>query len=165
MKRFQFRLETVLRHRKTIETLREQDFATAQGMLAGIEAQMTALRADYRATLAARPGSVAGETFDAGAIFDRERYLATLLAGIVQQERNAEAARIVCDEMRRGLVLARQARESVSRLRDKDLLAHTALTHKLEQAALDELATLRHARAHSALAHEEQEAAEEKRAA
>ena len=44
MRRFRFRLETVLNHRETIETLREQDFASAQGQLQAIEARIAALR-------------------------------------------------------------------------------------------------------------------------
>ncbi len=147
MRRFKFRLKTVLEYRETIETLREQDFRAAQSQVGAIEARITERREEYRQTLEGRPGSQAGEMFDAPAIQDRERYLATLLAAIGQLERRAEAARIVVEECRRMLVAARQAREAVSRLRDKDLATHTALGHKIEQEALDELATLRHARA------------------
>ncbi len=152
MRRFKFRLETVLRHRETIESLREQEFATAQGHLAAIEARIAALREEFSRTVAERPGSAPGESFEAQAILARERYLETLLAAIAAQERRADALRAQVEEKRQALVAARQAREAVSRLRDKDLLAHTALGLKLEQEALDELATLRHiraARAHS----------------
>jgi flagellar export protein FliJ len=147
MRRFRFRLETVLNHRKTIETLREQDFAGAQGQLQAIEARIAALREEFRQTVAGRPGGVTGERLNAPAILDRERYLETLLAAVAQQERRADAVRVQVEEKRQALVAARQAREAVSRLRDKDLIAHVALGHKLEQDALDELATLRHIRA------------------
>jgi flagellar export protein FliJ len=146
MRRFHFRLETVLRHRETIEQLREQDFATAQGVVQAIEARIATLRDEYRRTLLSRPGGNAGELFDTHSIYDRERYLETVQAAIEQQERRREAALIVLEEKRIALVAARQAREAVSHLHDRDLLAHTALTHKLEQDALDEMATLRHVR-------------------
>ncbi len=151
MRRFRFRLETVLNHREIIETLREQEFATIQGQLAAIEARIAGLRAEFRQTVAGRPGGAEGERLDAPAILARERYLETVLAAIAQLERRGEAVRVQVEEKRRALVAARQAREAVSHLRDKDLIAHVALGHKLEQEALDELATLRHVRAQAAV--------------
>src|SRR6187200_517665 len=118
MRRFHFRLETILRHRETIEDLREQDFATAQGIVQAIEARIAVLREEYRNTLLSRPGGHAGEPFDARSIYDRERYLETVQAAIEQQERRREAALIVLEEKRIALVAARQAREAVSHLRD-----------------------------------------------
>lgn len=147
MQRFKFRLETVLRHRETIESLREQDFAQAQGVVHAIEARITHLREEFRRIVLSRPGGSSGEPFDARSIYDRERYLETLQAAIAQQERALEAAQIVLEETRRALVAARQAREAVSHLRERDLLAHTALSNKIEQDTLDELATLRHTHA------------------
>src|SRR5690242_7490690 len=104
MRRFKFRLEAVLRHRETLETLREQDFATAQGHLAAIQARIAALREEFANTLSARPGATPGEHFDASAIFDRERYLETLQSAITAQERRAEAARVIVEEKRIALV-------------------------------------------------------------
>ncbi|HZP81740.1 MAG TPA: flagellar export protein FliJ [Chthonomonadaceae bacterium] len=146
MRRFKFRLETVLRHRETIETLREQEFAAAQGYLQALEARIAALQEEFRQTVAGRPGGAQGERFDTQEIADRERYVETLLAAIGQMQRRAEAARVQAEEKRQALVAARQAREAVSHLKEKDLGAHIALGNKLEQEALDELATLRHVR-------------------
>lgn len=64
-----------------------------------------------------------------------------------QQTRRVEAAQVVVEEKRQEMLTARQAREAVSQLRDKDLVLHTEQTQKLEQETLDELATLRHIRA------------------
>ena len=144
MRRFQFRLEAVLRHRELIEELREQSYMTAQGELVKQQAKLSSLKERYRETVAGRPGGAPGEQFDASSIHGRERYLEALQASIDRQMRWVEAAHIVAEEMRRALVAARQAREAVSRLQEKDLKAHQALALKLEQSALDELATLRH---------------------
>src|SRR5690349_12954571 len=110
MRRFNFRLETVLRHRETLESLCEQEFAQAQGRLAAIEARIAALREEFARTLTGRPGAAPGEHFDAPAIYDRERYLQTLQAAIDQQQRRSEAARVIVEEKRQALVTARQAR-------------------------------------------------------
>ena len=58
--------------------------------------------------------------------------------------RHAETARVVAEEIRRELVLARQAREAVAHLRDSALEEHTLESHRQEQNVLDELATNKH---------------------
>src|SRR5579862_1476774 len=103
MRRFRFRLETVLSYRETIEALREQEFVAAQGRLSAIEAQIATLREEFRQTVAGRPGGAEGERLDAQAIYDRERYLETLQAAIALQERRADAARMQAEEKRRAL--------------------------------------------------------------
>ncbi len=142
MKKFKFRLEAVLKYREIIEQLREQDFSTANGMLVNVERQIAKLEQERREIMLGRPGSTAG-SFDAASIYDRERYIKTIDAALEEQNRFAEAARIVVEECRCYLVAAKQARQSVATLRDKDHADHTALALKLEQAALDEMATLR----------------------
>ena len=146
MRRFIFRLETVLKHRETLENLREQEFAQAQGHLQILQTRLTGLRDEFARVVSGRPGR-AGEHFDAHTIFDRERYLETLQAAIGQQERRVETAEIVVEEKRQLLMTARQEREAVTQLREKDQFEHTAQAQKVEQDGLDELATLRHVRA------------------
>ena len=148
MRRFVFRLETVLSHRQTLETLREQEFAHAQGHLQTLRNRLTGLQADFAHTVSGRPGR-AGEPFDAHILFDRERYLETLQAAITQQERRVHTAFVVAEEKRLALMTARQQREAVSQLKDNALSEHTLQSQKLEQDALDELATLRFVRAAS----------------
>jgi flagellar protein FliJ len=145
MKKFKFRLEAVLKYREIIEQLREQDFSTANGMLTNVERQIARLEQERRDIMLGRPGSAAG-SFDATSIYDRERYILTIDAALQEQHRFAEAARIVVEECRRYLIAAKQARQSVAGLRDKDHIEHTTLALKLEQDALDEMATLRRAR-------------------
>lgn len=147
MRRFQFRLETVLRHREIIETLREQEFTEANGVLQVLLRRIETLQSEFRKTVAERPGSVPGQPFDAGSIFDRERYLETLQASLAREERKAEAARVVMEEKRQALVAARQATQAVSRLREKDFADYQAEAQRIAQQALDEMAGLRHIRA------------------
>ena len=118
----------------------------AQGQLLTAEARIAELRSEFRKTIAGRSGSIVGQRLDAPSILDRERYLQSILAALEQQERRAEAARIVAEEMRRALVEARQAREAVSRLKDKEKAAHGVLGLKQEQDTLDEMATMQYVR-------------------
>ena len=161
MRRFVFRLEAVLRHRQTIETLREQDFAVAQGNLQGLQARLSRMQSEFDRIVSGRPGR-AGEPFDAHLIFDRERYLEALGAGIAQQTRRVEAAHIVAEEKRLALMTARQQREAVSQLKAGALSAHTAQYQKMEQDALDELATLRFVRAANELEQRADQKAEQR---
>lgn len=147
MRRFKFRLQTVLNHRETIERLREQDFATASGILRTLEAKLEALREEFRRILQGRPGSKSGEAFDPSVILDRERYLKTLEIAIAEAESRVSKARVVVEQTRQELVRARQAREAVTRLREKEHAAYLAEQLREEQTRLDEIATMRHVRA------------------
>ncbi len=144
MRKFKFRLETVLRHREILESLKEQEFETAQGRLLAIEARIVQLREEFRQTVAGGAVTKIGQLLDPSKILDRERYLETILASIAQLIRHAESARIVAEEIRLELVVCRQAREAVAHLRDKALEEHQLEGHKQEQNLLDELATIKH---------------------
>ena len=146
MRRFRFRLEKVLRHRETIEMLREQDFGAAQSRLNEVETRIAEMHREFERIVSGRPGCMPGERFDPGVIQDRERYLRALLSAVEVEERRAAACRVVADEMRRALVAARQAREVVSRLKERHLAEYAHASLKVEQDALDEIATLGHAR-------------------
>ncbi len=145
MRRFVFRLETVLRHRETVEELCQQLFAQAQSNYQQQQSRLRAIHEEFARVVAERPGNI-GEPFDAHLIFDRERYLETLQAAITEQKQRVASTRTVLDERREALLTARQARESVSQLRDKDLALHRESALKAEQEILDELATMRHVR-------------------
>ncbi|CEK12413.1 flagellar export protein FliJ [Chthonomonas calidirosea] len=144
MRRFTFRLQTVLNYRHTIEQLREQEFTAAQGRLALVQAHLAQLRAEFQQTLALRPGALPGERFDAASIADRERYLQTLQTAIEEQQRRLDAAQIVVEEKRTALVEARRAREVVEQLYNKELANYKLQLLQLEQKMMDDLATMRH---------------------
>jgi flagellar export protein FliJ len=138
----------VLRHRETLEGLREQEFGAAQSQLQVQQARMDRLTQEFQGCVAGRPGGARGEHFDAHAIYDRERYLETLQAAMHQQTRRVDTARIAAENRRLALVAARQAREAVSRLRAQELAAHEVQSLKVEQDSLDEQATQRFFRDH-----------------
>ena len=147
MKRFTFRLETVLRQREILEEGCEQAFAKAQGQVDYLRARQAVLQDEIQVVMAGRPGGGAGESFDAADALNRERYLATLQHGVGLVEQYLAAARIAAEETRLDLVAARQAREAVEKLRKNELRDYMALSLKMEQETLDEQAGLRHGRA------------------
>lgn len=151
MRRFQFRLAAALRHRETVEELRERDFAQVQQSVQAIEVRLQELQQEFRTIVLSRPGSCVGVPFDVGSIHDRERYLQVVQAAIERQKHALEIAQILLEEKRQALIEARQAREALSRLYERDWQAHVNLCNKLEQDALDEIATRRSTRDRSAM--------------
>ena len=149
MKRFIFRLETLLKHRETLEDLREQEFAVAQGRHDAARQQLDALLTHYRQTVAERPGAETGSRFNAPAIQSREKYIEALQQQIAQQTEHIELARLIAEEMRVEMVAAKQKREAVSQLRDKDHADYVAEVQRKTQEGLDEIASMRFARQQS----------------
>ena len=151
MKRFKFRLETVLRQREILETLREQEFATAQGQVIALESRIRVCREEIARIVSGRDEDLTGGVLDSAVMLNRERYLQTLNGAIGALEYHLEGAKIVAEETRLALVAARQARQSVAKLREKDWTEYTALVLKQEQDVLDEQATLRYIRGNAAV--------------
>jgi flagellar export protein FliJ len=151
MRRFTFRLETLLRHRTTLEDLREQEFALAVARLEALKRELESLELHYRQTVAERP-LCAGDGFDAPAIHSRERYLEALQERVARQAERVDTARMIADELRAAMVAARQAREAVTRLRDKDHEDYLAEQQQKAQDGLDEIASVRFLRRQSAAA-------------
>src|ERR1051326_9560246 len=105
MKKFEFRLATVLKHREVLEELRDQEFALALGRHEQARLQLEALREHFRQTVADR-----GAEFDGPAIQSRETYLQTVQHRISEQEERVEVARLIVEEMRAAMVAAQQGR-------------------------------------------------------
>ncbi len=141
MRRFKFRLETLLVVRAAQEKQAEQAFSVAQGRLALSLRMLQSSRDRFNIALAERAGTTTGERIDAASWLDRERYLGVLAATIEQQQRVADTARLVAEEYRQELVKASQARESVSHLKNRDLQRYNAEFNRQEQVSMDELAT------------------------
>ncbi len=146
MRRFRFRLESVLQVREALEKQREQEYQAALGVVQIAVNHMQQLQQSFQHTLSGRPGVLPGERFDAPSIRDRERYLSVLQTMQEEQMRVLEAAQANAEEKRRVLVTARQAREAVSTLKQRDLSLYEIETRKQEQDALDEAGALRHGR-------------------
>ncbi|MCC6729240.1 MAG: flagellar export protein FliJ [Chthonomonadales bacterium] len=145
MGRFHFKLEAVLGYRRTVEEQRLRALAAVQAELAACGARLDALRAERSQTLDEWPTRV--DVIDAGR---REAYLASLCARIEGEERVRESIEERLSVARAALLAARQAAEALETLRERALDAHRRDALLREQAALDEAAVLRHARAAAA---------------
>lgn len=144
MRRFQFRLESVLNHRALIEGQKEQECVKAQNYVLEIERRISALQEARAEVLQSRGGKAGERNFDINAITNGERYLVSLAQRIESAEREADAARIALEEARLAMVKAKQEREAVTKLREKSYAEYLAEQQKQEQDALDDIASLRY---------------------
>ncbi len=141
MRKFKFRLETLLTVRAAQEKQAEQAFAVAQGRLSLATRMLQQSLQQFNTALAERAGTTTGERIDAASWLDRERYLGVLATTIEQQQRIVDTAKLVAEEYRQELIKASQARESVSHLKKRDMQRYTAEYNRQEQVSMDELAT------------------------
>ena len=118
-----------------------QAFAAAQGELAACVAREAALQMEFRQVVSSRPA-----LFNVEEITLRERTLDSILSQIDQLERLREGLEARLDDERLRLVKARQDRETVGRLREIESAEHRRNADKVEQDAMDELATIRYGR-------------------
>ena len=145
-KRFRFGLETLLHHRQAIEDERAGDLARA--VQARLEAEAVVRAIDERSER-----SLAEQT----ALLTRGGFLAPDLAAFVSFRQSLEIQRAQAEQAvakalreeeraRRTLVQARQDREVLSRLKDKQFRAWQIEIDTAEAHLMDELATQAYAR-------------------
>lgn len=145
MKRFQFKLAAVLRHRHLVEGQRLQQMASVQAELRECEHRLRGLHEDAERTLREWPGHV-----DVVAFALRERYLEATAARIEAEERVHEAIAGRVEEARTALLRARLDRETMERMEAQAHQEYLAEAERVRQAELDEIASVRHARAAAA---------------
>jgi flagellar FliJ protein len=140
VRKFQFRLQSVLKYRITLEELRRHAFALVQSELIACDSRIAALRAECARTLAGR------HSLDIWDIEQRERYIDTLNASIEREQRVREGILARLEDARCALIAAKQAREALERIRQSDFEEFVQQEGRKEHALLDEMATLRHTR-------------------
>ncbi len=144
MRRFQFRLQAVLNHRKTLEEQREREFGEAQFRLQRAEMRYKELEQEYLSLASVRHSN--NQRLDIQGTIAREHYIASLKFRMEKVEREIDAAKIVAEEAKELLVKARQDREAVSKIQEKALYEYQRENLRLDQEAFDEMATVRYVR-------------------
>lgn len=141
MRRFKFKLEAVRKHRNVLEQMRQQALAVVLGEMEACRMRLDVCRAEQARTVAGRPGSL-----DLEDIARREAYLDALRLQMAREERVREGIATRLEDARIALLQAAQAREAIERIRQRHYGEFVQRVARSEQAALDEVATLRHRR-------------------
>lgn len=145
LKRFSFRLDSVLRHRGNIRDLKEREFSEVEAQLLKEEhllSELVRMQAEMLETLAG---------LQSGGFENMERelysqYLGWLSSEIARQRQVIADTRVVLEAKRAELVKALQEHRVVERLRERQYEGYTKEVERASQVVLDEIAGGAHAR-------------------
>jgi flagellar FliJ protein len=140
-KKFKFRLEVVLTHRKKVEDEKAGELGRATLERLQAEAAVQAVLEQQQALLTRKAElQVSGEFFAAD-LEEYVRYMQSLQAKEAERRRVLERARAGEERARQELVIARQEREVLDRLRQNQHTAYLKELDAAEMKLIDELAT------------------------
>ena len=142
---FNFRLETVLQHRRRIEEDCQRELAAAladlakeKRGLAGIEASRDRQREEFQQKLKSN--------MTASEMLLYQRYFDQLAVYIADQKRKVVAAAQLFEKRRTELVAAVKKRKVLDKLKEKQMNVAAKKGLKQEQDFMNEMAVTRHAR-------------------
>lgn len=142
---FNFRLETVLQHRRRIEEDCQRKLAAALADLAEEKrglARIEATRDRYREELQQKLKN----NMTASEMLLFQRYLDQLAVGIADQKTKVAAAAQLFEKSRTELVAALKKRKVLDKLKEKQIAVAAKKELKQEQDFMNEVAVTRHAR-------------------
>lgn len=145
IKQFRFRLERVLRHRANLLELRERALAEVEAQLVrerGVLAELLGLKAEVLGDLA----GLQAAAFEAGERELYQQYLDWVGAEQDRELRLIAELEALRDAKREEVVRAQQDHKIVDRLRERQQAVYRGEVARVEQAALDEIATAKFAR-------------------
>lgn len=144
MKRFKFRLQTVLEQRERLEKNAKTTYAEAQQAVQKAEVLLAELNDVRSALLAEVAEQRRSANFDPLEAKLYQDYLKTIVDCIRDQESYVRELQINAEAMRLNLVGASANRKAIDKIKERDLSAHKMQALRADQAAIDELATMRH---------------------
>lgn len=142
MKPFQFSLQAVATVRENEETRAREAYAHAVRLHRQVVVKQQEIEGGIQENLAE-----CGQAFDQGANAEKVVHIQAILRVLRARlkEFSEDVARLqrAVDEKWRQLVLARQRREVVGKVHDRQLAAHEAEAVRTDQLSMDEMAALR----------------------
>jgi flagellar FliJ protein len=145
MKRFAFRYQTVLDVRERLEKQEEDLLQRLLGRQRAEEAERDRLVAEEASLREAWTERVSG-ALDLDALLTMHTSLDGMARRIAKQRQAVEVAKARTDNQREILTKAMQEAEVLRKLKQRDFDAWRLAIDRAENAAIDEMATLRHTR-------------------
>ncbi|MSR42752.1 MAG: flagellar export protein FliJ [Pedosphaera sp.] len=142
MKPFQFSLQAVAAVRENEETRAGEAYARAVRLRREVAIKQQEIENGIQENLV-ECGQVFGQGVHAEKVVQIHATLRVLRARLKEFSTEADRLQAAVDEKWRQLVLARQRREVVGKLHDRQLAAHQAEDARTGQLGMDEMATLR----------------------
>ncbi len=141
--RFRFRLESLLKLRKSLEQEAQRHLGRMVALRNEVEARLQDLRLRRQDALEARRAE-AGQPIDLTLWRAVERWLVVLERRIASAEADLRQAESQVEAARKALTKAHQEHLMLLRLKERRQAQHTLEQFREEAAAADELAVLRH---------------------
>ncbi len=141
MRKYRFRLESVLSHRVVVEDIKQRAHAALHLELAACAAQIDALRRQIRTTMKLTAGATEPET-----LVRREIYVGLIekeIERLVDTRRQIEAR---LETARVELLAASHGKKAIERVQERDFQRWRVETAQAEQSEMDEIAISRHGR-------------------
>ncbi len=142
MKHFRFRLQAVLEQRERRETLAKQTYAEAQSALTRAERLLVEMREVRLAILDELCRRRAG-AFDAFETQMYQEYMQIITQSLQEQESDIKALATACEAHKLHLIGTSQDRQALVTIHDRHKTAHARAAQRVEQIAMDEMATTR----------------------
>ena len=144
MKKFRFRLQAVLEQRERQEQAAKLSFSEAEAALRRGKGLLDELREIRAAILEELSGQQTDFAFDPTLSRLYQDYLQTIAQSIRDQERYVADLTTTCEAHKLHLITAAQRRQALVSMQDRAKKTHTLHAQRVEQAALDEIATSRY---------------------
>ncbi len=142
MKPFRFPLQAVLTVRANQENKALEAFVRAQADFEKIAARHREIQREIEAVLHSRR-DVLSKTVTSDEVQRMQQGLRLLQEVLRRCQSEMERAQTILEEKSRTLLQARQKREVVEKLQEKQLAGHVAKAAKVEQKMVDDFATLK----------------------
>ena len=146
-KRFQFRLDPVLRFRTQQEDEEKRKLAEIQGRVSLAKRSLDEI-AGAKATEQAAVADLMRASAGISRICDSYRYMVALNMQRIEEEHTLRELEAVAEQRRQEFVEARKKRRALEMLREKRVEEHRYLTDREDQQVMDEIALHRFNRAH-----------------
>ncbi len=144
MKRFKFRLQTVLEQRERMETQAKSSYAEAFQALAKGKQLLDELEEVKTALVAELTERRVSGDFNPDESRIYNEYLQTIITCIRDQKEYVRDLTSTAEALRLNLVGASANRQIVDKLKNKAQESHTSEGIRVEQNTIDEMATMRH---------------------
>ncbi len=141
MRRFQFRLQTLLEVKRRLEEQAQLDLMHQEMVLAGLQSERDYLHQavlTQRARLEFPPEA----TLELDEVQQDHRMLEYLKTTLAEKDRQIEGCRQESERLRETLVERKKDRETVEKLRERDYAAWRHEAARLDQSALDEVSSI-----------------------
>lgn len=139
MKKFRFKLETVLKERKKVEDQRLKDWTLARQLIQTMYDQLAALESRLTSAVSESTELAAQPTGTVGMMISMDKFIKGQKVRIEWKRREVERAEKIVEKARLLYVTARQKREAIEKLKERRQAEYLDAARKQEAKLMDDI--------------------------